>query len=105
MKNKYFLLVSHILFLCFPLVVCAGPLDSTKPIIDTLTNILNFLLSIAGILSIIGLGVAGFLYLSSAGDLRRVAIAKKAFVSAGIGLLLSLGGYILFKLIAMLLRT
>lgn len=88
------------LALLFPSLVSAGPIDEAQPLSVGLTNILDFLLEIVGVVAIIGLVVAGFLYFFAAGDMRQVALAKKATLAGIMGIMIALGGYTLVRMIA-----
>jgi len=70
------------------------------PITQVLNNILQFLLSIVGVVAIIGLVVAGFLYLSAAGDESRIKIAKLSFFASLIGGSIALGALIVLKTVS-----
>lgn len=97
---------SHILFattvsmFAFPMIVGAGPIDEAQPLSVGLANILDFLLAIIGVVAIIGLVLAGFLYFSAAGDMRQVALAKKATLAGVTGIVIALGGYVLIRTVA-----
>lgn len=80
-----------------PSIVSAGPLTTAQPIATSLTNILDFLLSIVGVLAIIGLVIAGGMYVFAAGDMRQISLAKKTFVASITGLLLALGSYVIIR--------
>ena len=82
-----------------PLTAKAGPLTTAQPITVALTNILNFLLSIVGVVAIIGLVIAATMYFFSAGDMRQISLAKKMIWASITGLVLALGGYSLIRLI------
>ena len=62
-------------------------------------NILNFLLSVAGIIAIIALVLSGIMYFFSAGDERRMEVAKKSALYAILGIILIMGSMVLIKLI------
>ncbi|MDO8565882.1 MAG: hypothetical protein Q7S04_01700 [Candidatus Moranbacteria bacterium] len=65
-------------------VAYAGVITDAPPVTSILFNTLTFLLSIVGVLGIIGLVVSGILYLSAAGDEERMRLAKRAaFASVG----------------------
>jgi ABC-type nickel/cobalt efflux system permease component RcnA len=75
--------------------VQAGTISDATPIATILENILQFLLSIIGVLAIIAVVVAGLLYLTAAGNTKQIALAKKAFGFATIGLIVSLGALVI----------
>lgn len=83
-----------------PTWVWAGVIDEAQPLSVGLTNILDFLLSIIGVVAIIGLVIAGLLYFFAAGDMRQLALAKKATLAAITGIVIALGGYVLIRTIA-----
>ena len=62
-------------------------------------NILNFMLSAAGIVAIIALVLSGIMYFFSAGDERRMEVAKKSALYAILGIVLIMGSMVLVKLI------
>ncbi len=78
----------------------AGSITNATPLAEILTRVLQFLLSIAGMIAIIGLVIAGILYLTAAGDLRQIATAKRAAIFSVIGVVVVLGAFILISQIA-----
>lgn len=97
MKIKVLALVS---WLSLPIAASAGVISEAQPLSVGLTNILDFLLSIIGVVAIIGMVVAGFLYFFAAGDMRQIALAKKAFLTGVMGIIIALGGYLFIRSIA-----
>lgn len=87
----------------FPVLAYAGVIDEAKPLTESLLDILNFLLSIVGVIAIIGLVIAGVLYFTAHGDERQVSWAKRSLVSGIIGIVIALGGMVLVWTIATLL--
>lgn len=75
--------------------VFAGAISEATPIATILQNVLNFLLSIIGVLAIIASVVAGLLYLTAAGNPRQLQTAKTAFFYAVIGIVVALGALLL----------
>ena len=73
----------------------AGTISDATPISTILENILQFLLSIVGVLAIISLVVAGVLYLTAAGNTKQVDLAKKAVQFSIIGIVVALGALII----------
>ncbi len=71
-------------------VRASGVIEDATPIAEVLTNILQFLLSVAGILAILSLVVSGILYMLSNGDEQHAGMAKKAalFSVTGIAVIL-----------------
>lgn len=68
-------------------------------IIGIMANLLLWILAIFAIIGIIGFVIAGIIYLTSAGDENRAAIAKKALTYCIIGVVVGLSGWILLKAI------
>lgn len=81
-------------------VAQAGVITDAPSISHSLFNILQFLLSIAGILGIIGLVVSGILYFFSAGNEERAALAKRSALMAVIGIVIALGALVLVSQLA-----
>ncbi len=71
--------------LVFPVFAHAGVITDAVPLSRVLLNALQFLLSIAGVVAIIGAVVAGTLYLAAAGNEGRLRLAKNAFIGSVIG--------------------
>lgn len=97
MDTKIFLWVA---LLSAPFISFAGAIDDAQPLSIGLTNILDFLLSIIGVVAIIGLVISGFMYFFAAGDMRQITLAKKTTLSAITGIVIALGGYLLIRSIA-----
>jgi len=70
---------------------------------DIAINVINFLLSIIGILGIIALVVGGIMYVTAYGNEDRVESGKKIITNALIGILIAFGALILVRQIAALL--
>ena len=108
-EKKYARLLKKILmlavFIATPSLVCAGPIDEAQPLSVGLTNVLNFLLSIVGGVAIIGLVIAGGLYFFAAGDMRQIALAKKAMLGSVTGIVIEFGGYIFIRTITTFLAV
>ena len=102
----YTLLLSVLLLASpFPVAVKAGPIDEAQPLSVGLMNILDFLLLIVGVVAIIGLVIAGSLYFFAGGDMRQIALAKKATFAGITGIVIALGGYVLIRTIASLIAN
>lgn len=65
-----------------------------------LLNVLNFLLSIAGIIALIMLIIGGIGYVTSAGDENRIEGSKKIFLYSIIGITLTLAAMVIVRQIA-----
>lgn len=78
----------------------AGSIGDAPKAATLLRNILDFLLSIAGIAGIIALVAAGALYLFSGGDARRAALAKRAAIAAVIGIAVVFSAWLIIDQLA-----
>jgi hypothetical protein len=69
----------------------AGVIEDATPLAVVLTNALQFLLSLAGIVAILSLAVSGILYMVASGDESRAQTAKRMmlFSVAGIAVILA----------------
>ncbi|MFA5994016.1 MAG: hypothetical protein WC823_03595 [Parcubacteria group bacterium] len=61
------------------------------------TNIMNWLLMLVGILGVIGFAIAGILYLTSAGDEGKAEKAKGAMLYSIIGVIVAILGVVIIK--------
>lgn len=66
--------------------VAPGPAADAKGILQIITGVLNFLLSIVGIIGVIMLVIGGIMYLTAAGDQKKVETGKKIVVYSIIGI-------------------
>lgn len=78
----------------------AGVIDDAPTFAEIGMNVLDFLLSVVGILAVISLAVSGFLYFAANGDEKKMQIAKKAFTFSITGTVVVLSALIIVKLIA-----
>lgn len=75
---------------------------ATKPsttVNDTIVTVINVLSSLAGVLAVIMIIVAGFRYMTSGGDSNKVASAKNALIYAIIGLVIVALAQIIVKFV------
>ena len=79
----------------WPLMVGAGTIEEAPDVTKILGNVLNFLLSVAGIVGIIGIVISGFFYLTAAGDEEQIRKAKLGLTWSVIGLTVVLGALLL----------
>lgn len=77
--------------------VFAGVIGDAPPLQSYFINVLNFLLSVFGVLAIIGLVMAGGLFLISAGDPARVRLAKRAALAATLGVVFAIGALVVVR--------
>ena len=92
-----------------PLAVMAqfrAPGDTGLPsgsIIDIFTNGMKWLLTIVGILGVIGFVIAGIIYLTAAGDDDQIQKGKKAMVYSIVGVIVALLGVVIIRAVQGLL--
>ena len=82
-------------FMMIPVAQAASAINDAKPVLGILSGVLNFLLSVIGVVGIIGVGISGFLYLTAAGDETQIRRAKQVGTTAAIGLVVALGALVL----------
>jgi len=110
MKNKIKALASAVSVMAMTvpaLVMAAGtPFDPSAggatglpsgSITGIITNIMNWLLMLVGIIGVIGFAIAGILYLTAAGDETRIETAKKAMMYSIIGVVVAILGVVILK--------
>jgi len=103
-KIKSFKYAISVMALAFPALVSAAlndGLDATGlasgSIYDIVENIMTWILGIVGFVAIIGFCIAGIMYLTAAGDEDRQKSAKSAMVYSIIGVIVALGGYVIWQ--------
>lgn len=72
-------------------------------IVQILTNGMNWLLIIVGILGVVGFVIAGILYLTAAGDDDQISKAKRAMIYSIVGVLVALIGVVIIQAVQGLL--
>jgi hypothetical protein len=75
-------------------------LTAGLPLATIILNVLNFLLSVVGALSMIMMVVGGVMYLTSGGDEEKIKSAKKITLYSIIGIAVALAALVLVKQIA-----
>ena len=88
---------------CLPSLVQAGVISDAPSLADVLLNVLDFVLSIVGIIAILSLALSGMLYLTSGGDASQAEKAKRYAGASVIGLLIALGALIIVRQIGKLI--
>ncbi len=68
-------------------------------IVELLTGLLKWALTILGVLGVLGFVLAGLLYLTAAGDADRIKTAKSAMIYAIVGIVVGLAGTIVMTAI------
>ena len=66
-------------------------------IIGIIKTAMNWLLAVLGFIGIIAFVIAGILYLTAAGDEKKVETAKKAMVAAITGVIVALIGFVIIQ--------
>jgi hypothetical protein len=66
-------------------------------IMGIVTNLMNWLLIIIGIMGVIGFAIAGILYLTAAGDEDRIKSAKSAMIYSIIGVIVAILGVVILN--------
>ena len=85
-------------------VAHAGIITDAPSVASIGMNALFFLLSVAGILAIIFLVIAGLKYFLAMGDQKEMQSAKKSAQGALTGIVLAMGGLILINLLGKFLN-
>ena len=80
-------------------VAQAGVISDAPSISNIGMNILNFLLSVAGIIAIIALVVSGAMYFMAMGDEKKMQKAKRSASYAVLGIIMSMSGMAVVLLI------
>lgn len=74
-------------------------------IYDIIVNILYWLLTVVGILGVIGFLVAGIMYLTAAGNDDSAKSAKKAMTNSAYGVIVALSGVVVIMAVDALLNA
>ena len=72
---------------------------STKPLADTAVSIINAFLGLVGIIALGIFVYGGYLWMFSAGDPKKLLLAKKVLISAVIGLIIILSSWAIVNFI------
>jgi cytochrome bd-type quinol oxidase subunit 2 len=62
-----------------------------------ITQAMNWILALVGIIGVIGFAIAGILYLTAAGDETRIEKAKKAMLMSIVGVVVALVGLVIIR--------
>lgn len=73
----------------------AGVITDAKPMTALLGSVLNFLLSVAGVIGIIGLVISGVWYMTAGGDEDRIRLAKRMALASVIGIVVVVGALVM----------
>lgn len=77
-----------------------GSITNAPTFVEIFTNVMTFLLSIAGLVAIIGIVISGLLYLSAAGNEKNAQLAKKGLLFSIVGIAVVLGALLLVSQIS-----
>lgn len=108
MKNKIkaFASAMSVMMMALPMLVSAAAFDPTAgggtglpagSISGIITNIMNWLLMMVGIIGVIGFAIAGVLYLTAAGDEGRIDQAKSAMMYSIVGVIVAIIGVVVMQ--------
>lgn len=86
-----------------PSLARAGVISNAPSLAEVLLNVLDFVLSIIGIIAILSLALSGALYLTTGSDTSRAEQAKRYAGASVIGLLIALGALIIVRQIGKLI--
>lgn len=110
MKNsrQAFFVIASMALLFAPIVAGAQftvPADGTGGLTNTtvfklISNVLNWMLGIIGVLAVIAFVIAGVMYLTSAGNTEQADKAKNVMLYAIIGLVVALLGLVIVNAVA-----
>lgn len=68
--------------------------DPAEGIYGIVSNILDWLLTIVGIVGVIGFAISGIMYLTAAGDDTKIKTAKNAMTASIIGVIVAVCGVV-----------
>ena len=75
----------------------AGTNLPSGTVLAIVTQAMNWILAIVGILGVVGFAIAGILYLTAAGNEDMISKAKKAMVMSIIGVIVALLGLVIMQ--------
>jgi hypothetical protein len=73
-------------------------------IINIIQTAMNWLLAILGFIGIIAFVIAGILYLTAAGDEKKITTAKSAMTAAITGIIVALIGFVIIQAVSVFLE-
>lgn len=80
-----------------------GLITNATPIVDIVTNVMNFALTMIGILATIGFTISGIMYISAGGDSLRAQTAKRMLLYSVIAIAITGASLIILKQVLQLL--
>lgn len=78
-------------------------ISSATPLAEIIANVLDFMLTMVGVLAIIGFTISGIMYVTSAGDSSKADTAKKMMLYSIIAVAVTGAGMIILKQVLELL--
>lgn len=78
----------------------AGVISDAPGLAEVGGNVLNFLLSVFGVLAIISLAISGGMYFMSSGNQKQAEKAKRMATYSAIGIVVALGAMIIVRQIS-----
>jgi cytochrome bd-type quinol oxidase subunit 2 len=72
---------------------------------EIVTNILSWLLTIVGVVGVIGFAIAGIMYLTSTGEEAKIKTAKSAMVNSIIGVIVAICGVVVLLAVDTMLNA
>lgn len=72
---------------------------------EIITNILDWLLTIVGIVGVIAFAIAGMLYLTANGDEKKITTAKSAMINSIIGVIVAIIGVVVLQAVDTMLNA
>ena len=81
-------------------VAHAGIIDEAPSILELILNLLTAILNFAGALAVLILVIAGLMYITAAGDMNRISLARKAIFGSVIGIVIVLISLVVVSSIA-----
>jgi uncharacterized membrane protein len=66
-------------------------------VLQIVTNAMQWILAIVGILGVVGFAISGIMYLTAAGNEEMISKAKKAMVMSIIGVIVALLGLVIMR--------
>lgn len=81
----------------------ANLIRDATPIVDIVTNVMNFALTLVGMLAIIGFTISGIMYISAGGDSSRAQTAKRMMIYSIVAVTITGASLIILRQVIQLL--
>ncbi len=79
--------------------------DPSDGIYGIISNILEWLLTIVGIVGVIGFIISGLMYLTSTGEEAKIKVAKSAMTASITGVIVAISGVVVIKAVDNILNA